>query len=170
MRQHNGYVLLIVLVYLQLLVLLNITNIKQLTMLKKQIKMQSQQYFLKHEVSNILKVISKNKGDICIRENYPVHYLQIQPLSWWQSHGCSGDSESGKYYYFITDMGKDECAGVVNQSNQLNMVHYYRVTLMLNARSMLLAQKTLVMSEQVPPVCGQQVRVVRADEGVLRWL
>ncbi len=169
-EQHNGFVLLIVLVYLQLIALLNIANIKQLTMLKKQIKHQHLQSILQAEASVILNNIVDKGAVTCQRQLHPVRFLQMQPLSWWQSYGCMGESISGHYYYFINDMGVDDCTVIENRINQSMSAHYYRVTMMLDAMESIIAQETLITSEQRSGACTQQNRVVQAGKGPMRWL
>lgn len=171
MRQrHDGFVLLIVLVYLQLLVLLNITNIKQLMLLNKQIRLLERHAMFHNLMMNIVNKINEEKIYHCEISPYPVRYIQQQSRSWWEAHACSGVAANFQYYFYQSDLGRDDCAVVDEQASQFHAAHYYRITLMIDSNPSVIAQVVMIRPDKRQPSCTQTVRKVHGGKSVLRWL
>lgn len=170
MQQTKGFVLLIVLVYLQLLAMLNMANIRQLTMLKKQVHLQEQQSDLRANARQIMHLLSGPVNDTCVMPAKPVQFMQTQSVLWWQSHACVGMYNNSRYYFFYSDLGGDDCAQITENNGQVKRAHYYKVSLLYLAGKSVLAQQTLVLPVDPSGQCHDQLRSVMAGAGVLRWL
>jgi len=169
MRQQNkGYVLLVVLIYLQLFILLNAQIMKSLALANKEATQIRSQYQLRQTAMQIMQLLDQQDPAICLYEHYSARFLQRQPLAWWREHACQGNNQRGDYYYLHEKLMKDECAVIIG--HETYAARYYRTTLLYSAGWMVMVQDTRVLPDNAPVNCQHVVRSLKSGRQMLRWL
>jgi len=147
-HRQNGFVILIVLVFMQILILLNwyvINNVLLLTRFSKNMAVHDLLYHqAKCVLTRVEAEVVSNLPD-CLISFTDTDLLIAQPLTWWKAQSCSGNSQTFKYYYVVEPLAVDSCA-IVDPVKK-TIASWFRLTLFLylnkgNARIFL--QSTLV--------------------------
>ncbi len=168
----KGFVLFMVIFFMQILMLLSWYSIESTMLLKK----FSQHIFshdqLYYQAEGILSDIEHSilfELPSCMIPFTESGQLTEKPLSFWQSPvTCSGSLQSTKYYYVVEALTIDPCAIVENTKNS---AAYFRITLFLlganNAKIFL--QSTIVRSGGYAQCKGPQ-HVVQLGRQSMRGL
>src|SRR3990167_7569827 len=147
----RGFVLLIVLFFMQIYTLLGIYS---LTSSYRIVKMNR---FLWEREINLWKAnqtlheverkIAISTPALCTVPIMPTSDMVGKTVSWWNQMACNGQAEK-HYYYVVENLGIDPCVIIKNSNNQLIRAEYYRITLLylLTKRGdrRLLLQSTIV--------------------------
>lgn len=130
----NGFVMLIVLVFIQLFALMglySLTQIMQHMKLNAEI-WQKEEYlrqanYILHQIENQLLFTLP----LCRISIIPATDMVRKPILWWETHGCSGNFMGIQYYYVLEFLGNESCVSVKKQENNNHglTVDYYRLTL-----------------------------------------
>lgn len=99
-REHDGYVMLIVLIYLQLFAMLGLESVANLMIDRKQLRLKVQRISQQNDALQVLKSLDHENVVRCQSLNYTVDTLMSQSLSWWIQHACRGQVKGQDYYYF----------------------------------------------------------------------
>jgi hypothetical protein len=146
---YSGFILLIVLIFLQILSILALYSGQAAMWQSKTTNQISAKKKLAISAHIQLRLTEKqliNNIPLCrIPMDYPTVTMN-QPVSWWSRVACSGDSHHFRYYYVVEYMGEDACADVESLS-----ASYYRISLlMVNSNNLL--QKIKLQSTVIKPV------------------
>ncbi len=155
-HKQNGFVMFIVLIFMQLFVLLTGYTMEDILLLTKLIKNMESHDLLIHQAESILSYTeSVIISDLphCVIPFTESGELVSEPLTWWESQGCSGQSQTMKYYYVVESLATDSCALVDHSSNTI--ADYFRVTLFLYStenQARIFLQSTVVKPRvNIPP-------------------
>jgi hypothetical protein len=99
-RDHEGYVLLIVLIYLQLFALLGLELVANLLVSRSQLRLDLQRMNDQDNTLQILQFIDHEDVARCRSLNYSVNTLMRESSTWWKQHACHGYAYGQDYYYF----------------------------------------------------------------------
>ncbi|HSW68886.1 MAG TPA: hypothetical protein VLI69_01840 [Gammaproteobacteria bacterium] len=133
-HDQRGFVILVVLIFMQILILLNWYAMENIFLMKKFVKNSIQHDELYDQGKYIL---SELESDIVL--NLPgcmVPFTESGELTersleeWEFSNACSGNYQGSKYFYVVESMGVDYCALVEN----VKAAEYFRITLFLLSR------------------------------------
>src|ERR1700722_20385475 len=126
MKFQKGYILFIVLIFLQIFSLLGLFGLNSsLLVLKANSEVWERDKLFLHAQS-ILHVLEERAlihGPSCLVPLMPANLIAKKSLAWWQQHACHGMN----YYYVTEPLGINPCAIVAENSNG---TQYYRITLM----------------------------------------
>lgn len=130
--EQHGFVLLVVLIFMQMLFLLNgclLESVLLLTKVNRKMALHEDYY---HQAERILSIEETsaifNLPHCLIAFTSPEVFTE-KPLSWWEMQGCSGNFQSLQYYYVVESLGTDSCA-VVSRAQQ-TVAAWFRMTLFL---------------------------------------
>lgn len=167
----RGFVLFIMLVYLQILSLLAMRGAAAIIDQKKSFHHQSERYRQQQNLLIMLDQVDAVMQPACvISKTYPLELLR-QDVSWWKRHGCQLIQGKNQYFFVRERLQKDDCAVVTNSYNHLVIPVYYRNTLLYDSGvTTLLVQDTIVLSGSFPPSCSGVPRKVREGRQMLRVL
>lgn len=131
-KNPNGFVILIVLIFMQVLILLNWYGIKNILLLNRFSKNISVHDKLFENAQNSLKQVEANLilgMPDCVISFMEPSQIVSEPLSFWQAKSCSGNFQMFKYYYVVEPLPIDLCA-IVDQVKNTSAA-YFRITLLL---------------------------------------
>lgn len=175
MRRHSGFVLLIVLVFMQLIAVLGLCALRAARIEYKinADDWQFKQYEL--TVKSILSLIEHSfyPGQADCLLSFTDH-LGAKPLAWWKTMTCTGNFSGNQYYYFHEFLGNDQCAIIKFQDKEV-VAAYYRFTLLFLPKSNFDVKYLLQSTIAVPDVtdvskCLGNVHLVIAGQQGLRRL
>jgi type II secretory pathway component PulJ len=164
--RHQGFVLLIILVFLQLFALLSAHYLWNKVRSKQQLKLQMSAMAARETAVILLNKWSK-RADICHTEMATTRFLQRQSEPWWQAHACFQSTELHAYF-LREDIMSDVCTAITSQPSQ--RVHYYRDTVMVASAAGAIVQDTFAASDSQPVDCHHPVRLISPGRQTLRWL
>lgn len=154
-HKQKGLVILLVLVFMQLLALLNWYAIQSVFLLEKLSKnamfSETLYYQAKQELSHAETLLMLNLPD-CMIPVTDVNQLQLKPLDWWTAKSCSGNFQSIQYYYVVESLMTDACA-IIDQVQNTSAA-YFRITVFLY--STVNGAKIFMQSTLVRPNVSQQ--------------
>lgn len=158
----HGFVLLIVLVFLQLFSLLGLyglTTASITTRTNRHLWQRDRDLLvskkLLHDIENQLSADSLT----CVIQRLSRSVLARKPISWWQQNACSGNLIEMRYYYVMETLGNDPC-GVLGKddNNQAVIPKYYRITLYVlpdkMRRAKLILQSTMAKQSEERSICS----------------
>ncbi len=169
----HGFVLLIMLVYLQILSLLAVRGMTAVIYHKKLLRHESESFLQRHEMMSILAKIDIVKAPVCmIRKAVPLDQLR-HDINWWKRHGCQIINGKNQYYFVREKLSVDRCAQVTNVYNQQVIPVYYRNTLLydsgVNVINTLLFQDTIVFPGDSAPSCTGILKTINRGRQMLRF-
>lgn len=147
-HKQKGFIILIVLVFMQIFMLMNWYAIENILLV---INFSKNDTLHDGLVENAKKLLAQaesfliTKVPSCVISFSNSSRLIVMPLSWWQAKSCSGKFQSFKYYYVVEPLSADSCA-IVDQAKNMSAA-YFRITLFFdsnNDESRLFLQSTLV--------------------------
>lgn len=172
MKKHQGFVLLIVLIFMQIYALLGITALEQVFLSEKLTADYKTRRFLLNEAEHLLRWLEGNLNEVsplCLIPGLSVATLSSRPLSWWSAFSCAGPGYLFRSYYIIEALGEDPCAHL--SSGIQVQVAYYRITVLLvnehDETMKVMLQSTVVKEAQTLEHCGGQSHSV--DLGPQSW-
>lgn len=165
MRQ-RGYVLLLVLVFMQIYVLLGMYGLESAILeFNANSRLWSRNQDTQFAKQIVNELANKEFKDNCIIS--AGSRVQKKPLEWWQLWGCSGNLSGFQYYYIIEVLGNDACALI--DINQAISADYYRITLVSFSSyySTLILQSIEVKPSNTQNLCMGKTHIVA--EGRQSW-
>ncbi len=131
-REQKGFVLLLVLIFMQILLLLNWYAIENSVLLEKFSKNANQHDVLYYQAQAILAdaglLLMSHLPD-CMISVTDSNEMILKPLSWWTAKSCSGNFQSIQYYYVVEPLATDVCA-LIDQIANVSAA-YFRITVFL---------------------------------------
>lgn len=157
----KGFVLLIMLVFLQVITLLGLVTLSTLEMASKACYLSWLQVQRVHTAKTILHHAEQVVPSCLIPVTAP-NYLSKKPLLWWQQYACAGHLNHLKYYYLVESLGVDSCAMIKYKQNY--RADYYRLTVFpveIHLDNMpLLLQSVVVKAAVVFNICHGKLHTV----------
>lgn len=145
-ESQKGFVLLIVLVFLQLCSSLSLFGLSSVSIALRSMANLSAREKNERLVDQILMEVEKGFEDELPNCMIPVSLpseISQKPFSWWQLNACSGNLNEILYYYVVENLGNDACALMEKYDiNQVVTVGFYRITLF----SMMKPQTVIIQS------------------------
>lgn len=133
-RKEKGFVLLIVLFFMQMLILMSWYSMEDILLFQKFNRNFAAHDLIYHQADNLLSSIESatiSHLPDCIIPLSLADQLIKNPLIWWQSHGCSGNFHEIQYYYVIEPWTIDSCA-IIEPINKAG-AEYLRITLLMRS-------------------------------------
>lgn len=170
----QGYVLLMMLVYMQIFSLLAMQVTADIIYQKKAAMHRHSIYQLRRQAIRVLSDIDRMTDTSCNINKMSPARLAMQDIRWWRRRGCYLNRREIEYFYVREVLGDDDCATIITPNKQQFTVRYYRNTLLqvvaLTPESTVLLQDTIAVAGPVPPVCSLKLKQVKSGRQMLRWL
>jgi Tfp pilus assembly protein PilX len=166
MQRHNGYILIVVLLFLQLVTMLGMYALEAIWAEDRLTLFDMQKIRLSHQLGYLMTNIvqqSKQTQPSCLVQTISSEDLKSEPISWWKNASCAGVFQSIQYYYVVESLGEDSCAHI-KQSRSI-AADYYRITLLgldNNNGAKQLLQSTVVKAALQSHLCDGAVHLVDA--------
>ncbi len=176
-HKNKGFVILIVLIFMQVFILLNWYAINDVLLLTKFTKNTSDHDFLFYQTKKILAHIEltmlSTLPTTCMISFVDSDELIEKPLNWWREKSCSGNFQTFKYYYVVEPLSIDNCASI--EHAEPAVAEYFRITLFLQSAiddTRFFLQSTLVRPylSAVPVICAGQRHQVQMGRQAWREL
>lgn len=170
----RGFVLLIMLVYLQIISLLAMHGVAVIIYQKKTYHHGIESHQERQQIMSLLAQADAMKRPQCMIPITPVYQLARHSIQWWKRHGCVlGDGK--KQAFFVREkLNIDACEQETDVYNHLVMPIYYRNTLLYDWRvssaGAIILQDTIVVPGGLLPACPNTPKKVNAGRQMLRWL
>ena len=134
--RQNGFVLLLVLIFLQIFTLMSLSSLRQILMHVKLLGAIWQRQELTINAENLLSDIEnqlKNSKPICIIRPISTTKIIQAPAQWWAAKSCVGNFKTFKYYYVIEFLGHDPCSFILsnNKRDTKKNAYFYRISLLM---------------------------------------
>jgi Tfp pilus assembly protein PilX len=175
----RGFVLIIVLVFLQLFSLLGwyaLTSASMAIKMNEHHWQREKNWYSANQALNDAELNLSSTLPPCMIPIAPLAAIVNEPFSWWQRQGCSGNLNEIRYYYVAEWVGNDPC-GVIGKgvSNQSITAEYYRITLLALPKKMKMAtiilQSTIIKGNHDNSSCRGQSRLVTVGRQMWReWI
>lgn len=172
--KNNGYVLLIVLIFLQLITLLGLFGLETCAI---ELKMNGQIYE-RLQLSQLAKQALSLLEDTveyssCIIPQ--TDWIDRRSGEWWLQYACSDNLSGFRYYYVIEKLGNDPCGLIGNVNNQSVSANYYRTTLRAlptdkKAPALMLQSVVAKPNDDVHNICLYATHHVKEGRQTLREL
>lgn len=162
--KHQGYVLFIVLVFMQLFALLGMYGY---TATIQEMRLGNEQWRHQGTLLSVQAIMHQLEAQAvdCIIPVTPD--IATKSQRWWQNHACSENAANFRYYYVWEKLGLDPCALIDN--NQRLTADYYRLTLYVPAHFILM-QSTVVKASNEMGVCLYEQHPVKFGRQMWRQL
>lgn len=171
-KSPSGFVLLVVLVFLQFFILLSLfglTNVK--LMLKASYDNQGYDRLLL-AAKQFLFALSNDKNviancDIPISEPASI---AMQTKSWWQMHACSDNYNGIQYYYVVEALGAYPCTMIID-GNSTYIAKFDRITLLAESTNWdghVILQSTKATPSKEQMKCAQTVHFIKEGRQMFR--
>lgn len=148
---HQGFALVTVLLFLQILTLLGLYALQQSRLTFKMTDNYFQHQLLVNAAESALK-IAENSAPVCQKSIMNREELLSQPFSFWQSLPCKGMINGFSYYYITEALGSDACIAILSQAGIAN---YFRVTVLTTSSHQTI--KVLLQTILVKPVYSSEI-------------
>lgn len=170
----RGFVLLVMLVYLQIFSLLAMNAMAVVAMQKKQLYQGYDLIKDRLSTQELLLGLQHQQVDGCQINMHTPDELDRADLNWWRRAACHGVKDGREYFYLREDLGVDACAMVEYEDKQLVAVRYYRDTLLylskLSYYQSVVGQSTFVVPEQTSLECKEAIKRLHPGRQMLRWV
>jgi Tfp pilus assembly protein PilX len=153
MRKQTGFVLIVVLIFLQICVVLGVCALESSWIENKMAQMAWQKHIQLGLSEQILRLIEQNlqtQAPACLIARSIANDISSQPISWWEQQSCAGNFQSFQYYYVVEYLGEDSCAHIRQRRGVA--AEYYRITTLISNRDK--TQVALLQSHVVKPGNG----------------
>jgi hypothetical protein len=173
---HNkGFVLFIVLIFLQIFSLISLYSLTTLSaMTKSNYHLWQGESFRYQSRKTLSEFASKFESALstCSIPITPANELASKPGSWWQLDACQEKVNGLNAFYTVELLGEDACATIANNNNLI--ARYYRITLLtlsdeFHGASYLL-QSTITVPAAPTVTCQQTRHAVKAGQQAWREL
>lgn len=180
MRQYStsmpngGYILIVILMFLQVATLLSLYAIQALWLENKLSHDHLQRMIIYMQVEHLASIIEQQlqeTNSICIVQTMSSEELRTKPITWWENESCAGIFQSIQYYYVVEPLGEDPCAHI--RQTKESTANYYRLTLLgldKDSGDKLLLQSTFVKENPSAHSCEGAVHQIDAGQQSLRTL
>ncbi len=165
-HKSEGFVLLIVLVFIQIFSLLGLSAMNNVFLLLKTsntLDIHSSYFHQSTVVLTIIESMVVHQIPDCVIPVTEPDVLIAKSLNWWQSYACSDTFSSLIYYYVVEPLAVDPCANIEHAGS--SFADYYRITLFLFSRTggaRIFLQSSLVRPDTTSKGrCNGQKHVVR---------
>lgn len=173
-KLHSGYILFIVLIFLQIFCLLGLYELSSIMSLLKTDSQSWERKKLLLHLHSVLHHLENNflKQEInCLIPVIAPSLLIKKSSAWWNQHAC----HNIKFNYVVEFLGENACAIVgMNSNNETLSAKYYRITLMdLSAKiahSNLLLQSVIATTNNKVLACFDKPFQAVLGEQMLREL
>lgn len=163
-NHHAGFVLIIVLIFMQILSLLSWYTVENVLLeikttrnfIKQQRLLNQAELFLDQIEQEVLVQLPSCQIPPMNPEAY-----KSQSIAWWQSVSCAGNFQRFQYYYVIESLGADPCAYLAHDKSWAD---YYRITLFVSTESIqsnVFLQSTVVLPIQYAQQCNEKQHAVQ---------
>lgn len=156
----RGYILLMMLVFLQLCAWISLNAMQQTVSALKLMREQTNRIAVAQRSHNLLQQLAVEQSFLNTSCRIPVLMpmkLVKNSLPWWQENACSGSSDHLQYYYVIEFLGEDECA-LLTETTHAN---YYRMTLLMLTDTRPMYQVTFSAASDQVKSCMKQAYSVK---------
>jgi hypothetical protein len=165
----QGFVLLIMLVYMQVITLAAAHGIMSVIADKQYNHHTLRVREQRNEMLMILNQIDHQTSVVCLTKARSLRWLKRRELSWWKYHGCQINGKHSVYYYVREDIDTDACALLNGNDGRAYASAYYRNTVLEPVTRMML-QDTIILPAQSSETCNNQTRTIASGRQMLRWL
>src|SRR5579871_5487006 len=127
MHHLRGFILLIVLVFLQIFALMGLYALTQASLSMKRNNTLWERLVNLRLADKILKEIETNdvvESNNCNIPMTPSSELAVKPEWWWQFNTCRDNLRDIRYYYAVESMGSDACATILNGDKGTQIAYY----------------------------------------------
>lgn len=170
----QGYVLLMMLVYMQIFSLLAMQAMADVVYQQQTARHRISNDQLRREALKVLADIDRVPAVSCRIEKMTTSQLASHDIQWLRSRGCYINRGEIQYFYVRETLGMDNCAVISNEYKQLVTPLYYRNTLLqlygLNKQENVVLQDTVAIASLAPPVCSIKLKLVKSGRQMLRWM
>lgn len=165
----SGFILPIVLLFLQLFSMLGLFGLQQILYGTQFIALHQRKMQVLNSINEILTQIEQMPYDqSCLLET-TLDFTK-QPFNWWQAHACYGRHTDISFYYCVENLGQDPCA--VQADNRNIVANYFRYTVYVIVESAinskLIIQSTYAKPSELTSICKGKSRL--ALFGRQMWL
>lgn len=172
MKEQAGFVLPVVLLFIQIYALLGISALEQVFLEQKLLVDQKSARLLFNEAESTLARLAASVDElsqICSISHFPRREQKRPALQWWLSHSCSDKWSLFRAYYVVEKLGADPCAQI--RGGKASGALYYRLTLLLmkeqDEGQRVALQTTVVRESPNLEHCDRQPHSV--DLGAQSW-
>ena len=170
----HGYVLLMMLVYMQIFSLLAMQVAADIVYQKQSAMHRQSTYQLRRQALRVLSDIDRMTDASCNINKTSYARLAMHDIRWWRRRGCYLNRGEIEYFYVRETLGVDDCAVIITSNKQYLTVQYYRNTLLqvvaLTSEVNGILQDTIAVAGSMPPVCSHTLKQVKSGRQMLRWL
>ena len=155
MNKHSGFILIIVLVFLQIFSLIGLFNITLVTNGLKSTHHLSQGYYFRLRTREFMQNLEHQIRPECVIPITPATQLAKKLPSFWQLNACHANVDGIRYYYSMEWLGDDACASS----------RYYRITV---KASHYMLQSTIALPATIEQACEGKTHIVQPGRQGLR--
>ena len=170
-KHSYGFVLIVVLIYLQLFSIFSLYALENSLIASKQSKNTLEQNRLFIAAERVLR-FAENKlmseSPNCFIPITSVNDLLNKPVDWWQQTGCKGSIHERSYYYIIELLEDNPCAVADNYQSS-----YYRISVLLTTGdddNNIRLQSTVIKPTKIDMVCNEKIYQVTPGRQMWREL
>lgn len=168
MKQADGFILLVVLVFMQILSLLALDGLLQASLLRKSHLHQLQADNLGRIAENVLPFFERQLFENCCVTPLSVTFLASQSVKWWQAHACHKNVGKQTFYYLWEKLGREQC-GMFNQ--KLRVVEFYRLSVFASElNTAILLQSVIAKSTNQQPRCKTKPSIISSGRQLYRFI
>lgn len=169
MRVQQGYILIVVLLFMQLCTLLGLYALEASWIENKLAQLVWKKQKFQDNIEEILRKSEEKLVDQlpdCLIAQISTDELMKQPITWWQKQSCTGNFQSIQYYYVVEPLGEDPCAHI--KRKRAAHADYYRLTLLgTTSASRAVIQSTFIRAVTTSDHCENVTHMV--DMGRQSW-
>jgi Tfp pilus assembly protein PilX len=176
-QSDKGFVLLIILVFMQIFSILTCVGLASVSAAIRINRDAWQSYTFKKAAVRELDTLETallTTGPQCVIPILPAGELARKSISWWQEYSCSSNLAGFRYYYVTENLGKDSCSLLDKDTDHIVIADYYRITLLaLPAKKLtakLILQSTMVKASNDSLPCDRDKHLVTAGRQMQREL
>jgi hypothetical protein len=176
----RGYILLLVMVFLQVMASLALNDAMLCANASKGIhgwSRSSAEYVLAMRALLAIETRIELNQDhtICLLATIAPHLIPSKSISWWHNNACLYVYRKKSYHYFLEYLGNDGCSRIYNiYNNQYDAASYYRITLTSQGDEKrfqpIILQSTLAISSGVRLSCENAAHMIHAGRQMVRVL
>lgn len=173
---HHGFVLLIVLIFLQIFSLMGVAaflNAKMGFKIAREFEQKNTFFSSSKYILRLLAAKMTVDKIHCLIEIIPATEMATKPPFWWKQFSCGGQLSEIHYYYVVESLGQDPCAIIENSANNQKLIaDYYRITLLSLSNKMksvrILLQSTIAKASPSSLSCTNNLHRVTIGQQMWR--
>jgi hypothetical protein len=157
MQLYNGFILLIVMVFLLIFSALSLYGLTHAATTIKMMRREEALQIATGQAKKILRQVENTELELCQIPVTAAYELTNKTMAWWEKAACWGEVKRLKYYYVMEVLDKIACA------------NYQRITLFALPASV--KDATIVLQSTVVKLaCIEQAPLVQPGRQMLRIL